>query len=165
MPILVVLLMFLAWPFLEIAAFIAVGEHIGILPTLALTILSSMAGGLLLRIQGLAVLDRARRELTDGRVPAQEIGHAALITLAGFLLLVPGFISDAIGLILFLPPVRSLILRAVARNMNIIVVSTSSSRRRTRTVVDLDPDEWHETDASSTPPPRQIGDHHPDLGR
>lgn len=145
---LILLLAFLAWPFLEIAAFIVIGREIGILPTLATVVGTSVLGAVLLKQQGMAALMAIRREMRHGELPPQAIGHAALIGLGGLLLLLPGFVSDIFGILLFLPPVRSLILAALARNATIVVVRGRRSGVG-RTVVDLDPEEWHET----TPPP------------
>ncbi len=165
MPI-VILFVVLAWPFLEIAAFIAVGQRIGILATIALTLFASAVGAALLRLQGLAVLRQVQREIGDGLAPAASLGHGALIALAALMLMIPGFVSDAVGLLLFLPPVRSLILRLLARNVNVVVVTSSSYRRPSaqRRTVDLDPADWHAgpsapgTGAGSPgSPPRQLG--------
>lgn len=135
-----ILLLILAWPFLEIATFIYVGSRIGILPTIALTLLSSFVGVLLLRIQGIALLQKMRTELAANRVPAADIGHGAFIAFAGLCLLIPGFLTDILGLLLFLPPVRAFILYLLSRNAT-IVVRTSTTRSG---VVDLDPADWHE---------------------
>jgi UPF0716 protein FxsA len=141
----IVLIVILCWPFAEIAGFIYVGGYIGILPTIGLTLLSSFIGAILLRIQGIAVLQKMQSELRSRRLPASEMGHGAFITLAGLCLLVPGFLSDIVGLLLFLPPVRSLILMLIARNLR-VVVRTSKGRTR---VVDLDRDEWQEVEVST----------------
>ncbi len=144
-----ILLLILAWPFLEIATFIFVGSRIGILPTIALTLISSFVGVMLLRIQGIALLQRMRTELMANRVPAADIGHGAFIAFAGLCLLIPGFLTDIVGLLLFLPPVRALIIHLLSRNTT-IVVRTSTTRSG---VVDLDPSDWHEggTGTSSGP--------------
>ncbi len=136
-----ILLLVLAWPFLEIAAFIYVGGRIGILPTIALTVLSSFAGVILLRVQGIALLQRLRAELGKNRVPATELGHGAFIAFAGLCLLIPGFLSDIIGLLLFLPPVRHLILVLLTRNMTVVVQTTSTRAP----IVDLDPHDWRDS--------------------
>jgi UPF0716 protein FxsA len=154
-PILVVAI--LCWPFVEIAGFIYVGEHVGILATIALTLLSSLAGAILLRIQGIALLQKMQVEIQAGRVPTNHMGHGALITLAGLCLLVPGFISDIIGFLLFLPPVRSLLLMLLARNIHVVVRSSKSTTR----VVDLDPDDWREVKPTSGDEP----DDRPDANR
>ncbi len=158
-----ILLAILCWPFAEIAGFIYVGEHIGIIATIGLTLLSSFAGAILLRLQGLAVLQKMQTEIRAGRVPATELGHGALITLAGLSLLVPGFISDILGLLLFLPPVRSLILRLLTRNIHVVVRSTTTRAR----VVDLDPKDWQDGSTKAGDPqhdhptdkPRLTGPH------
>lgn len=136
-----ILLVVLAWPFLEIAAFIYVGARIGILPTIALTLLSSFAGVILLRVQGIALLQRLRAELGENRIPAADLGHGAFIAFAGLCLLVPGFLSDIVGLLLFLPPVRHLILLLLTRNMTVVVKTTSSRAP----IVDLDPHDWRDS--------------------
>ncbi|MEJ1159703.1 FxsA family protein [Prosthecomicrobium sp. N25] len=127
-----------AWPFLEIAAFIAVGREIGILPTLLTIVATSATGALLLRVQGLSALNAIRRDLRAGGLPVNALGHAALIGIGGLMLLLPGFVSDVVGLLLFLPPVRSLILAALSRNASVVVVRSRQSRR----VLDLEPEEW-----------------------
>ena len=144
MPIIVILGLLIAWPFLEIAAFVAVGERIGIIGTIALTLLSSATGVLLLRIQGLMVLRKVVAGVQSGQLPPATIGHAALIALGGLLLFIPGFISDVIGLLLFIPPVRSAILAFLGRNIRVVEVSSShASWRRRDGVVDLEESEWH----------------------
>ncbi len=155
----VILLLILCWPFIEIAGFIYVGEHIGILPTIALTLLSTAIGAMLLRSQGLAVLRKMQAELRSGVVPAAQLGHAALIAFAGLCLFVPGFVSDIIGLLLFLPPVRSLILSLLARNMR-IVVRTST---RSETIVDLDREDWQDVSGSHVPPSAETPPQQPRL--
>lgn len=143
-----VLILVLAWPFLEIAGFVIVGQRIGVLATIGLTFLSSAAGIVLLRVQGIALLQRMRAELTAGRMPGVELGHGALIAFAGLCLLVPGFLSDLIGLLLFIPPVRDLVLGLLSRNMQVVV----RTERRSG-VVDLDPQDWHEVRPSSSQDP------------
>lgn len=93
-------------PLLEIAVFIVVGRYIGVLPVICLIFLSSAVGGVLLRIQGIGVLRKLSRELDAGRLPAREMIHGAMIVLAGLFLLTPGFVTDLLGLLLFIPAVR-----------------------------------------------------------
>ncbi|HZG30818.1 UPF0716 protein FxsA [Ensifer adhaerens] len=93
-------------PLLEIAVFIIVGRYIGVLPVIGLIFLSSALGGVLLRIQGIGVLRKLSREMDAGRLPARELIHGAMIVLAGLFLLTPGFVTDVLGLLLFIPAVR-----------------------------------------------------------
>jgi UPF0716 protein FxsA len=114
----------LALPIVEIAVFILVGGKIGLLWTIALVILSAAAGSLLLRIQGFGALNRIRAELDAGRDPGRELAHGAMIMLAAVLLLIPGFVTDVFGLLLFIPPVRDAVWRFLKRR---VVVSGSFS--------------------------------------
>jgi UPF0716 protein FxsA len=96
----------LALPLIEIAAFVLVGSRIGVLPTIGLVILSGIAGGILLRIQGFGILTKIRQQVEAGRDPGRELAHGVMILLAGILLLIPGFVTDILGILLFIPPIR-----------------------------------------------------------
>ncbi|MEL6752301.1 MAG: FxsA family protein, partial [Pseudomonadota bacterium] len=99
----------LAVPIAEIGVFIAVGQWIGIGWTLLGILLTAILGTILLRRQGLALLGQARQEVDAGRVPAKELADGVMLLAAGILLLTPGFVTDALGFSLFLPPVRAVI--------------------------------------------------------
>lgn len=103
---LVILSLFIAVPLVEIAVFIQVGGLIGLWPTVALVLLTAVVGTSLLRAQGLATLGRAQASLARGEMPLREVFDGACLLVAGVLLLTPGFVTDAVGLLLFLPPVR-----------------------------------------------------------
>jgi UPF0716 protein FxsA len=103
-PLIPILL--LGLPIAEIAVFIVVGRYIGVLPVLALIFLTAAAGSILLRVQGLTVLRKLAAETDAGRLPARELVHGGMIVLAGLFLLTPGFVTDVLGLLLFIPPVR-----------------------------------------------------------
>src|SRR6187200_2213651 len=100
------LLLFILVPIVEIAVIIQVGSWIGVLPTIALLLGVSIAGALLVKHQGLAVLHRVARDREEGQWPGQALVDGALILVAGVLLLVPGFVTDIVGLALLAPPVR-----------------------------------------------------------
>lgn len=103
------LLAMLLMPLVEIGVFIAIGSEIGVLWTLALVVLASVVGIAVVRRQSMATFRTARAEAQAGRVPDRALVHGAMIVAAGFLLILPGFVSDAIGLLLLLPPVRDLL--------------------------------------------------------
>lgn len=107
MPPALLLICLLALPLLEIAAFVVVGSEIGALATVALTLATSLAGAVLLRVQGSGALRRIRDSLHEGRPPAGALVHAAMIFIAGVLLIAPGFVTDTLGLLLFIPFVRT----------------------------------------------------------
>lgn len=107
LPLLFVLL-FIAVPVLELWLILQIGEAIGALPTIALLLVDSLLGAWLVRSQGGAVWQRFRDVAGAGRVPAKEALDGFLVILGGTLLLVPGFLSDIVGLFFVLPPTRRL---------------------------------------------------------
>jgi len=111
------ILLFLALPIAELFVIIQVGHVLGVLDTLALLVLISVIGAWLVKREGLSVLRRARAQLDGGLVPGRELVDGSLILLAGALMLTPGFITDAVGLLLLLPPVRAGLRAAVRRRL------------------------------------------------
>jgi len=111
------LALFIGVPLVEIAVFIEVGERVGILNTVIATVLTAMSGVWLLRAQGLATLTRARAQLDRGVMPAEELFDGLCLLTAGALLLVPGFVTDAIGLLLFVPPFRDFLRRVLSQRV------------------------------------------------
>jgi UPF0716 protein FxsA len=103
-------LIFVGVPILEIVLFIEIGGAIGLLPTLAIIFLTAIAGVVIVRWQGMRALDRLRVSLETGQDAAGPIAHGALILVAGVLLVMPGFFTDFLGLLLLIPPVRSLLI-------------------------------------------------------
>lgn len=114
MPLLL-LILFLALPIAEIYVIVQVGQAIGILPTLAILLLDGFLGAAVARSQGRAAWARFNQALAAGKVPARETADGAMIILGGALLLAPGFITDAFGFMLLLPPTRALIRGTVTR--------------------------------------------------
>ena len=112
---LVLLLAMIGVPIVEIAVFIEVGGRLGLWPTLATIILTAMAGTALLRQQGLATLQRVRESLEANRFPMAEVFDGLCLLVAGALLLTPGFVTDAAGLLLFVPAVRVALRQAFGR--------------------------------------------------
>jgi len=97
---------FIAVPVVEIAVFIQVGGLIGLWPTIATVILTAVIGTTLLRRQGISILFRIQENLEANRMPVQELFDGICLVLAGALLLTPGFVTDALGFLLFVPPLR-----------------------------------------------------------
>ena len=155
-------------PLLEIAVFIIVGRYIGVLPVIGLIFLSSAVGGLLLRIQGIGVLRKLSRELDAGRLPAREMIHGAMIVLAGLFLLTPGFVTDILGLLLFIPAVRDAAWLLIKDRIVVSGVFRSAGRTaespfegdRSRSsdddVIDLDAGEYHREQNPNSPWNRRI---------
>lgn len=103
---LIVLFAFIAIPLIEISLFIQVGGFIGMWPTIGVVIITAIAGTTLLRLQGLSALNRLQNSLNAGEAPLATVFDGFCLLAAGILLLTPGFFTDTIGFLLFVPPVR-----------------------------------------------------------
>jgi len=110
---------FVAVPIIEIALFIQVGGAFGLFPTLAIVILTALAGTYLVRSQGLAEIARLQRSFNELRDPTEPLAHGAMILVSGLLLLTPGFFTDAIGFALLMPPVRGALLRYLRTRVSV----------------------------------------------
>ncbi|MBB4265173.1 FxsA family protein [Roseospira visakhapatnamensis] len=110
------LLAFIATPILEIAVLLKVGGLIGLMPTLVLVVLTAVIGTALLRAQGLSTLNRARESLNRGEAPVRAVFDGACLLVGGALLLTPGFVTDTLGFLLLVPPVRAALLRSLTRS-------------------------------------------------
>ncbi|MDG2904129.1 MAG: FxsA family protein [Acidimicrobiales bacterium] len=114
---------FLAVPIVEIYLIVEVARYAGILNTVVLLILVSVAGAWMVRREGLGILRRAQEELATGRVPGRQVVDGLLVLVAGALMLTPGFATDALGLALLFPPsriaVREVLIRRFARRVNL----------------------------------------------
>ena len=122
---------FIVVPLAELAVIIAVGDLIGLLPTLLLLLVVSAAGAWLSKREGLAAWRRFQLALAEGRVPTVEVADGAMILLAGALLLTPGVLTDVVGILLLLPPTR-----ATARRLAPRLAARRMRRRGRRVVVD-----------------------------
>jgi UPF0716 protein FxsA len=99
-------ILFLTVPLIEIYFLIQVGEVIGAWPTVLLVVFTAILGVWLLRWQGLTTLTRVQTSLARGELPAQTMLEGMLLLVAGALLLTPGFVTDAFGFLILVPPLR-----------------------------------------------------------
>jgi len=104
-------------PLLELYLLIRLGTYVGAVDTIAIVIGTGIAGGLLAKSQGLAVLDRMRAELNQGRLPAESLFDGLLILIAGAMLVTPGLLTDGLGLLLLIPWSRKAIKSWLKRKM------------------------------------------------
>ena len=111
------LLLFVGIPLLELYFLIQVGSEIGALPTIGLSILTALIGGMLVRVQGFAVLRRVRAATERDEVPALELLDGALLLAAGLVLMLPGFFTDLVGFLLLVPPVRQVLVSRFLRRV------------------------------------------------
>ena len=113
------LIAFIAVPIIEIALFIQIGGFLGLFPTLAVVVLTAIAGTYLVRTQGLAVLSQLQSRFRKMNDPSEPIAHGAMILFSGALLLTPGFFTDFIGFLLLIPNVRATVFQKVRERINI----------------------------------------------
>lgn len=152
MPLSLLPLLLLAVPLAEIATFVVVGGQIGVLPTIGLVLLTAVTGTILLRLQGFGVMARIRATMDAGGMPGRDLVHGFMIMAAGLLLLTPGFITDTIGLLLFVPAIRDFAWSLIRDR---VVVAASTTYRRGPSggdrTIDLDDDQF---ERRSRRPPR-----------
>jgi UPF0716 protein FxsA len=99
-------LLFLIVPLVEIYFLIEVGDVIGAGFTVFMVVLTALIGAALVRYQGFTTLARAQAEMLNSRMPALEVIEGAMLLLAGALLFIPGFVTDTLGFLLLIPPLR-----------------------------------------------------------
>jgi len=107
-------------PLMEIAAFVLIGGQIGVWATLAMVVVTAVIGSFLLRWQGVSLLRRIQGEMAAQRLPAKDLVRGAMLVVAGILLLTPGFVTDAIGFLLFVPPIQDTVWNFLKSKVNVV---------------------------------------------
>lgn len=130
MPVIYLLLAFLIVPLAELFLMIRVGSVIGAGTTVMLVVLTALVGAMLVRVQGFTTFQRARMLLADDQMPALEIMEGILIFVAGVLLLVPGFVTDAVGFFLLIPPLRRAVVLWCVDRGTVSAVTRVGTRHR-----------------------------------
>jgi UPF0716 protein FxsA len=136
---------FVVVPVAELYVIVQTSHAVGFLTTLALLLICSMVGGWLVKREGLNVWRRAQAQLQRGQMPGNELVDGVLVLAAGALLLTPGFLTDAVGVLLLLPPTRAILRRLTVgrfRQRVTVVRATHSGP--------IDVNEW-------TPPAGEVG--------
>jgi UPF0716 protein FxsA len=110
------LLALIGLPAVEIFVFIEVGSAIGWLPAVVILLGTSLLGAQLLRIQSRAAIERVSLAVSQRQAPAAAAIDGVLGFLGGVLLVVPGFVTDALGVLLVFPPIRALTRRWLSRH-------------------------------------------------
>ena len=135
------LLLLICWPIAEVFVAIQLADAIGVLPMLLLLIASWPVGLWALHSQGRVAWRRLGDAVAAGRPPGREVLNGALVLLGGLLMVIPGFITDALGAFLLLPPTRASARWVLVRNLDRhVVVRAARFGGRGR----------HEYDADST---------------
>jgi UPF0716 protein FxsA len=102
-------ILFALIPVIELAILIKVGSVIGVGYTILLVIGTAMIGAYLVRLEGLNIMLRFQKNMSEGIFPAEEIFEGAMVLVSGALLLTPGLVTDITGFLLVFPPSRKII--------------------------------------------------------
>ena len=109
-------MLFITIPIIEMGILIWVGGYVGVLPTLALVVMTAVLGVALLRLQGFLTLRRIQEKLAYGEIPDTELIEGGLLLIGGALLLTPGFVTDALGFMFLLPFSRRFFAKSIVKN-------------------------------------------------
>ena len=127
----VLFILFVVVPILEIFTFIQMGSLIGVWPTLLGIVATAIIGALLVRQQGFKTLMEAREQSARQEIPVTPVIHGVFILAAGLLLLTPGFVTDTIGFLFLVPPVRLAIAGKVwtwiQANMDVTIMQSGTA--------------------------------------
>ena len=135
----VALLLLILWPIAELFVAIKVAEAIGVLLTVVLLLAGWPIGMWLARTQGRAAWRRLSAAVAGGRPPGREVIDGALVLAGAILLIIPGFITDGVGLLLLLAPTRTVAREALTRNFQSrLVVAATRFYRTPRSAYDVD---------------------------
>jgi UPF0716 protein FxsA len=120
-----------------------------VLPTIALVILTAVLGAGLLRHQGLGLAMKIRSEVEAGKVPGRDLANGAMMLVAGVLLLTPGFVTDTLGFLLFIPQVRTRVFEFFAKRIK-FVMPNEGARPFDSSTIDLDAGDYERKDGTGS---------------
>lgn len=115
--LLVLALVFLVVPFVELYVIVQVAQGIGVPETLLVLIAISLTGAWLARLSGISVLRRLQRTVRAGKMPSNELVDGALVLFAAALMITPGFLTDALAIVLLVPPTRAVVRGVILRRI------------------------------------------------
>lgn len=147
----ITLLLLLLVPVIELYVLIEVGSYIGTLTTVLLVFTTAFLGAYFMKSQGMAVMQRAQQNLAMGMLPQAEMLEGVFLFVGGVLLLIPGFVTDFLGLLLLLPWSRQLLAKRLLHNPAFRQYRRGASNDGTHQVYEA---EWYQE-----VPDKQLGAH------
>ena len=122
------LILFILIPLAELYLFTTLGKEIGFGPTILIIVITAIIGASLTRSQGHRAIEKLHKATGEGRLPAREAFDGVMILLAGAVLITPGFLTDAVGFLLLVPPIRAIVAGYLGEKLkkNIKVVTPAS---------------------------------------
>ena len=106
-------LFFIAIPIIEVILFITIGKYIGPWNTIFIIIITGIIGAILVKSQGITILNKALEEIKSNKMPIFSIFEGIAVLIAGAFLLTPGFLTDTLGCILLIPKTRNTIIKYI----------------------------------------------------
>ena len=137
----------------EIYVLVSVGQAIGGLSTVLLVVITAFIGSSLLRQQGWSTMAKAQQSMSEGRTPAMEMMEGVVILVSGILLLTPGFLTDALGLLGLMPWSRSYFInhfleknaeRVFKQRNSVFINRTNSSEKKSNKDDTIEGEFWEE---------------------
>ena len=110
------LLLIIFIPIIEIYLFIKIGSQIGALATISLIFITAFVGVLYAKYEGFNTLKSGMSQIIRNEMPIYEIVSGAALAFAALLLIIPGFATDVLGLLIIFPPTRKIFLKNVSKN-------------------------------------------------
>jgi UPF0716 protein FxsA len=150
---LIFLLLLVAFPLLELGILIKVGASIGVLATLGLVVLTALIGLTVFRQQGAGVARRAYEQSRNGAQPVEPLIESGLLAMAGGLLIAPGLLTDFLGVLLLIPPLRQWLARRIVARGNVTIVNARRRRPGPSSQDTIDGD-FERLDERDLKPPR-----------
>ena len=146
-------------PIAEIAVFAFVADRIGILATVGLLVVLTVAGAVLLVQQGIGTIRRLRDKMQRRESPSKDLADAALLAFGGLLLLLPGFFTDVLALVIVLPPTRAALSRWLRRGATAVAATrlgwTGKAAVGAKTIYDVKATKVPRPNSGSGPPEPQ----------
>ncbi|WP_336278766.1 FxsA family protein [Bartonella sp. CB175] len=139
---------------IEIAGFIFVGKKIGILATLSLVVLTTMAGSILLRIKGISLFKNIQREFIERRTFKNYIIDDTFIIISAILLILPGFVSDTLGILLLIKPVRTIVwylFLSFNNKTNSYNKNNANTKNESEKIIELQPEDYQIYNSKESP--------------
>jgi len=116
---------FFLWVWAELAMLVAIGGEVGVLLTIAGIFVTAMIGMWLLKSQGRVIMSSLQTQLARGEAPVASLADGVSVMGGAVLMLIPGYVTDGLGLVMFLPVIRTVIgaslLRAITRRGNVMM--------------------------------------------
>lgn len=156
-----VLALFILLPLVEIALFVTIGAWLGVWTTIMIVLATALLGFSVVRRQGFVTMDQMRDAMQSRRDPGRVLADGGLTLFAGILLILPGFLTDSVGLLLLVPWVRQLVTRFAGSRLRMQGVVMEGSVERPTHRPETEPDtidgDFFEVDPSKRPTHRPSG--------